>query len=96
MDDKKQPLQKSSVDITRKPGDLEKQSNAVIIAYRKVFDTEHGRQVLDDLKKRCYFINSTFDVNALCMAHKSGKHDVLLHIMNMLQRKLEEIPDSIT
>jgi|TARA_R100000329_G_C7463936_1_gene163404 acyl-CoA-binding protein len=62
----------------------------LIISYKQVFTSDHGKKVLEDLEKRCSF-NATTHVKG--DSHESafleGTRSVVLFIKNMLNKKGE-------
>ena len=57
--------------------------------YRGVFGTEEGQRVLEDLKKRCYFYNSTFSDDEGLWMMNEGQRNAVLYIERMINMKLE-------
>jgi len=51
--------------------------------YQIAFGTKEGTIVLEDLKKKCGFYNSTFDKDPYITANLEGQRQVVLHIQNM-------------
>lgn len=54
-------------------------------AYQVVFASDEGKTVLQDLMKRCFLKDTTFDSDALAMAYREGARGVVLHIFNQLK-----------
>jgi len=65
------------------PTDLE-QIKAIKLAYKKCFESDYGKRVLADLRRRCYAHRSTFtgDVNETIF--NEGTRSMLLHIESMM------------
>jgi len=68
-----------------------------VIDYHVTFNSEHGKRVLNDLRKRCPFLCDTIntangiDVNKLL--YLEGQRSMLLHVYRMLKRDPnEEVP----
>lgn len=64
-----------------------------IRAYKRVFESEDGKVVLQDLMKSCHIFTSTMDANPTEHAYKEGERSVVLRIMRTLNidpSKLEE------
>lgn len=61
--------------------------------YKKVFDSDSGKRVLDDLKRRGFFFNTTLpqDNSELKMAYREGMRAMALHIKTMLEYDFEAI-----
>jgi len=53
-------------------------------AYKFVFDTDDGRRVLADLRRRCHAHTSTFSTNANETFFNEGQRQVVLFIEDML------------
>jgi len=62
------------------PEDLEQ----LKAAYNFVFDTDDGRRVLADLRRRCHAHTSTFSANANETFFNEGQRQVVLFIEDML------------
>lgn len=82
-------LQQKQVD----PEYLKKMSDI----YKQVFETENGKKILDDLKSKFSFLNSTLaldiykrvDPNATM--YNEGQRSVVVIIENMINLDIEEI-----
>jgi hypothetical protein len=55
-----------------------------IRAYREIFNTESGKEVLRDLCKSCHIFTTTMDVNANETAYREGERSVVLRIIKTL------------
>ena len=55
------------------------------LAYRKTFESEDGKKVLEDLKRRCFYDKPTFvgDMNAT--AFNEGTRSVVLMILESMK-----------
>jgi len=53
--------------------------------YMRVFNTDDGRLVLEDLRQRCFMYIPTFSDNAILMAQKEGMRSVVLSIETRLR-----------
>jgi len=53
-------------------------------AYRRLFECEDGRAVLDDLEKRGCFLRSTFSTDPGRTAFQEGRRSLVLHVRHML------------
>lgn len=63
-------------------------------AYEKIFNSEEGKKVLEDLEKNCFVKTTTFPFNqpsALLLAFNEGKRAVILHIRTMLEWDIEKL-----
>lgn len=65
-----------------------------ITDYRATFGTPEGKKVLNDLIFRHYVLESTVNIHAIHMAHMEGQRDVVLGILNFLQMKPDDIPQT--
>jgi len=54
--------------------------------YERVFDSEDGRRVLEDIALSGVLRRSAFSSDALVMAHNEGKRDLAQHILDMAKR----------
>jgi hypothetical protein len=64
---------------------------AVTKAYRRLFDSEDGTMVLEDMCKMCNFNASTFSNDPLEMAFNEGKRSIILRIMRVLKSDPTEL-----
>jgi len=64
---------------------MEEQINKLKEVYKIVFGSDHGKQVMEDLEKRCHY-NATTNVRGDSheSAYMEGQRSVLLFIKNML------------
>lgn len=67
--------------------DLFKESKKVrlVKAYRELFASDEGLEVLHDLCKACNVYTSTFDGNANEMMYKEGARSVVLRILRTVE-----------
>ena len=66
----------------------DKKIKELVINYKTVFGSDEGKQVIDDLEKRCHFNVSTFSRdNANETAFLEGQRSVLLFIKAMILKK---------
>jgi len=61
-----------------------KDLKALKTSYKKTFETEDGKKVLQDLQRRCFAKQSTFVVDPFLMAFNGGTRSVLLYIESMM------------
>ena len=70
---------------------LEKQLYKLKDAYKQIFNSDEGKEVLSDLEKRCHYHSTT---NVKGDSHESaymeGQRSVLLFIKSMLQNDNEK------
>ncbi len=70
---------------------LEKLITKLKTNYKYIFNTEEGKEVLNDLEKRCHYHSTT---NVKGDSHESaymeGQRSVLLFIKSMLQKENEK------
>lgn len=64
---------------------MEEQINKLKEAYKIVFGSDHGKEVMADLEKRCHY-NATTNIRGDSheSAYMEGQRSVLLFIKNML------------
>jgi len=62
-------------------------------SYRRLFNSEEGKYVLDDLKKRCFADVSTFHESDRVHAFQEGNRAVYLTIISMLEMDLQKIQE---
>ena len=62
----------------------------LVIAYKQVFESDHGKKVLEDLEKRCSYHSTThIKGDSHESAFLEGTRSVILFIKNMLNKKGE-------
>ena len=67
---------------------LNKKLQELIKDYKIIFNTDEGKRVLDDLKKRSNFYNTTHvQGDSHDSAFREGQRSVVLFINNMLNKK---------
>jgi len=57
----------------------------IVQAYRSIFNSDQGKEVLHDLCKSCHIFHSTMDQNPHEMAYKEGERSVVLRILRTLE-----------
>jgi hypothetical protein len=62
-----------------------KKKYATIVAYKKVFSSTDGKNVLLDLMAAHNVFNSVFDSNSSEMCRKEGERNVVLRLMTILK-----------
>lgn len=67
----------------------------LIIKYQKTFETEEGMAVLEDLCKRAYVFDTTFDVNPSMQAFKEGQRAIVLNLFQTLKMDFQKFKESI-
>jgi hypothetical protein len=67
--------------------ELFKESKKVrlVKAYRELFNSDVGKEVLHDLCKSCNVYTSTMDANPHEMAYREGARSVILRIMRTIE-----------
>lgn len=70
-----------------------KQVEALKKAYLRVFDSEDGKKVMQDLERRCYVHSPTISQNndPLKMAYREGQRATYLHIQHMMRLNIKRI-----
>lgn len=64
---------------------------AIIRAYKRLFDSDDGKVVLQDLAKSCNFSLSSFDSDPYRTAYNEGVRSVILRLFDILDTDLEII-----
>lgn len=59
-------------------------SNEIVDIYHRVFTTDAGKRVLEDLERHCQFTPNTQDSNDVFL--RLGKLELLKYIKRMLER----------
>lgn len=54
-------------------------------AYKRIFDTDDGAAVLEDMERRFHINASTYSSEATDTAYREGQRTVVLFIKSMLQ-----------
>lgn len=75
-----------------KPGDKEA---SLIIAYKSVFGSDLGQQVLADMCESAFVLHGTFSDNPYEMAHKEGQREVVLRILTTLELEPSRVRELI-
>ena len=73
---------------------FKRKMKATIVAYQRLFDSEDGKTVLQDLCKSCHVFNSTFDKDPYETHFNEGARSVVLRIMKtvgMTETELENL-----
>ena len=68
---------------------MEDEERAVL--YRRTFDSEDGKQVLEDLCLTLYGKRSTFHPNPFEAARLAGFRDAWIHIQRLVETDLDEL-----
>lgn len=63
----------------------------VIKSYMEVFNTEAGKEVLEDMMKTFHVLNSTHSTDALEMAYREGERSVVLRILKTINTDPSEL-----
>ncbi len=72
----------------------EKEQLEMLLSYRNIFGTEHGKLVLADLIKR-YEMRPSFSTDALLMAFNEGQRNVILVILKALNIDEQQLQQRI-
>ncbi len=59
--------------------------------YKEIFSKDDAEYVLADLARFCFARESCFDTDPLKMAHKEGRREVFLRIMDFINKSDKEI-----
>lgn len=66
-------------------------------SYKTCFESDAGKVVLDDLKRRCFFVSQTHVVDHPDMtAFNNGKRDALLEILYRVEKDLTQPQQEFT
>lgn len=76
--------------------EIEKQLTENQQLYQRVFNTNDGKLVLADLKKRCFIDHTTYDDNHGRMSFSEGRRSIYVHITNILNKDLKSIIEELT
>ena len=68
--------------VVEKPDPLE-------LDFRTVFTSEAGERVLYNLMKKSFIWEGTYSESSITMAHNEGRRDVVVYILNMVGKKME-------
>lgn len=59
--------------------------------YKRVFDNPDGKEVLEDLAKRCCIYSTTYSDIPGRMAFQEGRRSVFMHIKGLVDKDLETV-----
>jgi len=59
--------------------------------FKKVFDSEAGKRVLEDLQRRGFLYTTTLADSQIKMAYREGMRSMALHIKTMLEYDFEQV-----
>jgi len=67
--------------------EIEAEQEALMTAYQMTFNSSHGKKVLKDLRKRCWFDRATFynEDNREMILYREGMRNVYLGIRRQLE-----------
>lgn len=63
----------------------------IIRAYKRVFESEDGKQVLSDLMKNAHIFRSTMDPNPQELAFREGERAMVLKILRTIKADPSEL-----
>lgn len=63
----------------------ESKKSKLVRAYRELFQSDAGKEVLHDLCKSCHVYHSTMDANSNEMAYREGERSVVLRILRTIE-----------
>ena len=81
---------------TEIPIEIKKQIAENQQLYHRVFDTNDGKLVLEDLKKRCFINHTTYNDSHGQMSFNEGRRSIYVHIINLLNKDLKEVLEELT
>jgi len=64
--------------------------------YQRVFNTEDGKLVLEDLEKRCFIKHTTFDENHGKMSLNEGRRSIYVYIKDLISKDLTQILEELS
>jgi hypothetical protein len=67
----------------------------LVLKYQRVFESEEGKEVLQDLCSRSFVFDSTFDENPSKAAFKEGQRSTILEIFKVLKIDYVKFKESI-
>ncbi len=76
--------------------EIEKQLVEKQNVYQKVFGTEDGKIVLEDLRKRCFVDHTTYSDIHGQMSFNEGRRSVFMHIDTILKKDIRDILEDLT
>ena len=62
-----------------------------VLAYQRCFDTDDGRQVLNDLMKSCHMMGTTLGNTAQDTAFNEGARSVVVRILKTFHTDIEQL-----
>jgi len=68
-----------------------KRMKETILAYKRLFDTDDGREVLHDLMKSCHMASSTMDKTPDETIFNEGARSVVLRILRTRNTSMEQL-----
>ena len=72
-----------------------KQMKATIQAYKRVFDSEDGKLILNDLMKSCHFMQSTYDKDPYETHFNEGARSVIVRILKTQNTSMDKVNELI-
>lgn len=76
--------------------EIEKQISEASMKYKRVFGTDDGKWVLEDLAKRSFDRISTYDEDEKKMCINEGRRSLYKHITTMVDKDLSDILSALT
>lgn len=73
-----------------------KRTEATYRAYQRLFDSEDGKVVLNDLMRSCYFYRTTAEASPHETYFNEGQRAVVLRILETLKVNITELTTNIT
>lgn len=62
-----------------------------ILAYKRVFESEDGSKVLEDLMKSCHMVNSTMGNDPYETSFNEGARSVVVRILKTINTDIEKL-----
>jgi hypothetical protein len=67
----------------------------LILKYQRTFESEEGKAVLENLCKRAYIFDSTFDPNPNMQSFREGQRAIVLEIFKTLGINFTKFKESL-
>jgi hypothetical protein len=68
----------------------------LILCYKKVFKSEEGEKVLEDLRNTTGFHSGNFDKDPYAHAYNEGARSIVCRISNLVKTDLEKIREQMS
>jgi len=75
------------------------QAKATLMAYRRLFSTDDGKIVMQDMMRSCYFFTPTVGATPYDTAYNEGMRSAVLRLMStsrLKEKEIEQLAASLT